>query len=144
MCALRLGTVLAMYLREVVITWFIASPVAREGIGDPTTMLARSAVEAEPARTMGVYGRCSSTGACLLVSNLLQARLLGRYSPKRFGKHAQEGLGPMDATSRQRGLYLRAAQTHCGNEGNFGNHEGGERLVGLGVKVMKEGEEVRR
>jgi len=53
MCAPKLGTVLAMYLREVVITLFIASPVAREGIGDPTTMLARSAVEVEPARTMG-------------------------------------------------------------------------------------------
>jgi hypothetical protein len=88
MCVPGLGTVLAMHLREVVITPFIASAIAREGIGDPT------AVEVEAARTMGAHGRRFSTGACLSVSSLLRARLLGCYSPKRLGKkHAQEGLG---------------------------------------------------
>jgi hypothetical protein len=45
--------------------------------------------------------------------------------------------GRMDVTSRQRRLFLHALQTYCGNEG-------GERLVGLGVRVEKDGEEVRR
>jgi hypothetical protein len=51
MCAPKLGTVLAMHFREVVITVFIASAVARGKTCDPTTMLAHSAVEVEVART---------------------------------------------------------------------------------------------
>jgi len=40
---------------------------------------------------------------------------------------------------------LRAVQTHCGIEGDFGNHdEGGERLVRLKVGVVNEGEEIIR
>ena len=70
MCAPRLGTVLAMHFREVVVTPFIASAVARGGIGDPTRLLAHSAVEVEAARTMGMHGRHFSTGACLLVPSL--------------------------------------------------------------------------
>jgi hypothetical protein len=94
MCVLGLGTVLAMHLREVVITPFIASVIAREKIGDPTTMLSYSAVEGEAARTMGGHGGRSSTDARLLVSSLLQARLLDCHSPKRLKKeHGQEGLG---------------------------------------------------
>jgi hypothetical protein len=53
--------------------------------------------------------------------------------------------GPMDAASRQNRLSLRTAQTDCGIEGDFGNHdECGERLVGLGLRVEKKGEKVRR
>jgi hypothetical protein len=83
-----------MHFHEVVITPFIASAVARGGIGDPTTMLAYGAVEVEAARTiMGTHGRRFNTGACLFVSSLLQPQFLGCYSPKRLGKkHAQEGL----------------------------------------------------
>jgi hypothetical protein len=55
MCVHWLGTVLEVHLREVVITRFIASAVARAGIGDPTTMLAHGAVEVEAARTMGAF-----------------------------------------------------------------------------------------
>jgi hypothetical protein len=61
-CVPGLGTVLAMHLREVVITPFIASAVVRGGIGDPT------AVEVEAARTMGAHERPFSTGACLFIS----------------------------------------------------------------------------
>ncbi len=61
MCAPRLGTVLAMHFREVVITLFIVSAIARGKIGDPTIMLAHNAVEVEAAtRMMGVHGRCFS------------------------------------------------------------------------------------
>lgn len=63
LCAPRLGTVLAMHFCEVVITLFVASAAARGAIGDPTTMLAHSAVEVEAERTMGTDGRCSSIGA---------------------------------------------------------------------------------
>jgi hypothetical protein len=69
-CVPGLGTVLAMHPREVVITPFIAGVVARRGIGDPTTMLAHSAVRVEAARTMGAHGRRFSTRACLLASSL--------------------------------------------------------------------------
>jgi hypothetical protein len=56
-----------MLFREVVITLFIASAVARGKFGDPTTMLAHGEVEVEAARTMGARGRRFSTGARLLV-----------------------------------------------------------------------------
>jgi hypothetical protein len=50
----------------------------------------------------------------------------------------------LDAASRQRRLSLHAEQAHCGIEGDFGNRdEGAERSVGPGVRVEKEGEEVR-
>jgi hypothetical protein len=71
MCPPRLGTVLAIYLHEAVITLFIASPVARGGIGDPTTMLARGAVVVEAARTMGISAQehvywCQSTSSTII------------------------------------------------------------------------------
>jgi hypothetical protein len=62
-----------------------------------------------------------------------------------FPKAAGKGLGPMGVTSRQRRPSLRAEQTHCGIAGDFGNHhEGGERLVGLTVRVVVVGEPVKR
>jgi hypothetical protein len=93
------------------VTTFIASIIAREKIGDPTTMLAQ--------------GRLFSTGA----SSSTVPWLLFLKWPRK--KHAQEGLEAMDTASRRRRLFLHAVQTHCGIEGYFGNHDGGERLVGL-------------
>ena len=86
MCVPGLGAVLAIHLREV---WHAFRPnaVARGWICDP-------AVEVEAARMMGAHGRQFSTGACLFVPRLLQARLLGCCAPKRLGKkHAREVLG---------------------------------------------------
>jgi hypothetical protein len=99
-----------MHLREVVITSFIASAVAREWIGDPTTMPAHSAVEVEAARTMGAHGT--------------------RFKSMFIGVESTAStitwlLFPKAAlASRQRRLSLRAVQTHRGIEGDV---EGGRR-----------------
>ena len=96
---------LPMHLHEVAITPVIASIIERENIGDPTTMLAQGTVEVDAARTMGAHGKRFSTEACLLVSSLLQARLLGCYPQKRLGKkHAQEGLGAYGCSTQAKAV----------------------------------------
>lgn len=84
---------------------FIVSAVAG-GISDPTTMLVDSAVEVETARTMDVQEGVSAEQH-VIGTSLLQARLLGCFSPKRLGKNAQEGLGRW---MRQRRVYLPTVQ----------------------------------
>jgi hypothetical protein len=143
-CVPGLGTVLAMYPHEFVISPFIASAVTRAGIGDPTTilMLVHSAVGVvEATRTMGAQGVSAQEHVywCQVYSKHEYLVVIPQsgWGRSTLGKAWR----PMDTASRQRRLPPHAVQTDCGIESDFSNHdECGERLVGLGVRVEKEGE----